>query len=200
MKMLRNDLSYVSDGKLSAVSDVRFRDKSFGWGTKGSFVLDGTKRKYNAGTSPYYFYFLEGEVYRESCYHCRFPSEGRQGDVTLGDYWGVKLELLSRLDGVDPDLGVSCVLANNEKGRQWLSSVVPSLSLTPSDRQSAEKRNKQLTNHSVPLPEHQTLLHGYIENGYPAFLNGYKKHVKDHLIRTAKNMIPAKIKRKLKNR
>ena len=115
-------------------------------------------------------------------------------------YWGVKLELLSRLDGVDPDLGVSCVLANNEKGRQWLSSVVPSLSLTPSDRQSAEKRNKQLTNHSVPLPEHQTLLHGYIENGYPAFLNGYKKHVKDHLIRTAKNMIPAKIKRKLKNR
>ena len=200
MKMLRDDLTYVSGGSAADLRDIRFRDKSYGWGTKGSFLSDGAKIKYNAGTSPYYFYFLQGEVYRESCYHCRFPSEGRQGDITLGDYWGVRQELISRMGGADPDLGISCVLVNTEKGRQWLSSSSQSLLIAPSDRQSAEKRNKQLTSHSVPLPEHQTLLHGYIEKGYAVFRTEYKKHIKDHLIRTAKDMIPAKIKRKLKNR
>ena len=197
MKMLRDDLTHVSGGSLSELRDIRFRDKRYGWGTQGSFVSGDAAVRYNAGTSPYYFYFLKGEVYRESCYRCRFPSEGRQGDITLGDYWGVRQDLLDRMDGVDPDLGVSCVLVNTETGRRWLSMIEPSLSIAPSDRASAEKRNRQLTSCSVPLPEHQTLLDGYIHNGYAAFRNGYKKHYKDHLLRTVKQMIPAKIKRKI---
>lgn len=200
MKMLRDDLSYVSHGRLSAIKDVRFRDKRYGWGVKGSLSCGGDTVKYNAGTSPYYFYFLKGEVYRESCYHCRFPSEGRQGDVTLGDYWGVRQALVDRMGGVNPDEGVSCVLVNSETGRQWFAAVEGKLSVAPSDRQSAEKRNKQLTSHSEPLPEHRTLLDGYIAKGYAAFRDGYQKHVKDHLIRTAKDMIPSKIKRKLREK
>lgn len=198
LRMLRDDLSYVSGGSTAAIQDVRFRDKRYGWGVKGSFLSGDSRVRYNAGTSPYYFYFLKGEVYRESCYHCRFPSEGRQGDITLGDYWGVQEALTSRM-GVDPDKGVSCVLVNTDKGRRYLSSVEHTLAIAPSDRAAAEKRNKQLTSHSVPLPEHQALLDGYIRNGYAAFRSGYRKHIKDHLIRAVKNMIPAKIKRKLKN-
>ena len=198
MKMLRDDLSYVTGGKLDEIRDVRFRDKRYGWGTKGSVACGGSTVKYNAGTSPYYFYFLEGEVYRESCYRCRFPSEGRQGDITLGDYWGVREELVSRMGNADPDNGVSCVLVNTEKGKQWLSSVGNALMLAPSDRQSAEKRNKQLTSASVPLPEHSALLNGYLQKGHAAFREGYQKHLKDHLVRTAKNMVPSKIKRKLR--
>lgn len=200
MQMLRDDLSYVSGGNLSGIEDVRFRDKRYGWGVKGSLVSGGSTVKYDAGTSPYYFYFLKGEVYRESCYRCRFPSEGRQGDFTLGDYWGVRQELVDRMDGADQDQGVSCVLVNTEKGRQWFASISRNLSTAPSDRQSAEKRNRQLTTHSVPLPEHQALRDGYIERGYAAFRDGYKKHVKDHLIRTAKDLIPAKVKRKLREK
>ena len=199
LQMLRDDLSFVSGGKLSDVGNVKFRDKRYGWGTKGSFTVGGDTVRYNAGTSPYYFYFLKGEVYRESCYRCRFPSEGRQGDITLGDYWGVREDLLARMDGVDPDLGVSCVLVNTEKGRQWLSSASQALSTVPSDRQSAEKRNKQLTSHSVPLPEHKELLDGYLEAGHAAFRDGYRKHGKEHLVRAVKDMVPAKIKRKLRD-
>ncbi|MCR4615785.1 MAG: Coenzyme F420 hydrogenase/dehydrogenase, beta subunit C-terminal domain [Clostridiales bacterium] len=196
-KMLRDDLSYVSGGKVSQISDIRFRDKSFGWGTNGSFLADGSKIKYNSGCSPYYFYFLKGEVYRESCYNCRFPGEGRQGDITLGDYWGVRQELISGMGSVDPDMGISCVLVNTEKGKKWLESVEGRLAITPSDRKTAEKRNGQLTRPSVPLPEHETLLNGYIEKGYTAFTDGYKKHFKDHVIRTVKNMIPSKTKRRI---
>ena len=197
MKMLRDDLEAVSGASVSALRDVRFRDKRRGWGVKGSIVTDDKRIAYHAGSSPYYFYFLKGEVYRESCYNCRFPAEGRQGDITLGDYWGIRGELVAQLDGADPDRGISCVLVNTEKGRAWLSSAGAALTLAPSDRRSAEKRNRQLTRHSEPLPEHGTLLRGYTENGYAAFRAGYKKHLKDHLVRTAKDLLPAKLKRKL---
>ena len=197
MKMLRDDLTHVSNQPLGALQNVRFRDKRFGWGVKGSYTVGGKTVKYSADNSPYYFYFLKGEVYRESCYRCRFPSEGRQGDLTLGDYWGVRHELIAQMGAPDPDKGISCILVNSEKGDAWLKEIAPALAIAQSDRKSAEKRNHQLKTHSEKLPEHETLLRGYIENGYAALRCGYKKHAKDHIVRTVKNLIPAKIKRKL---
>lgn len=197
IKMLKDDLKNVLNDKYSKIENISFRDKSYGWGVKGSIKLDNSKVKYNAGNSPYYFYFLKGEVYRESCYNCRYPLENRQGDITLGDYWGISLDLIEKMGDVNADLGVSCVLVNTEKGEKWLDSVKDNISLAKSSRQAVQKRNHQLTAPSAPLPEHKTLLNGYIENGYSSFKAGYKKHIKDHIIRTIKNMIPAKVKRKI---
>ena len=197
LKMLKDDLKFVSGKIPDELTNVKFRDKSYGWGTKGSLTADDKKIKYNAGTSPYYFYFLKGEVYRESCYNCRFPSEKRQGDITLGDYWGIGGGLLKKLGDINPDLGVSCILVNTEKGEKWLNAAKNNLSLTVSDRKSVERRNGQLTKPSTPLPEHKDLLESYKENGFSAFKNGYKRHTKDHIIRGVKNLIPSKIKRKI---
>ena len=197
MQMLRDDLAAVAGDKLSEIKDIKFRDKRRGWGVKGSLILEDKSLHYDAGTSPYYFYFLKGEVYRESCYHCRFPAENRQGDITLGDYWGVRGELLAQLEGVNPDKGVSCVLVNTQKGKQWFSAVETALCFAPTSLESVQKRNGQLTRHSEPLPEHETLLSGYLQTGYAAYQSGYKKHTKDHLVRFVKDLIPAKIKRKI---
>ncbi|MBE6817701.1 MAG: hypothetical protein E7517_00890, partial [Ruminococcaceae bacterium] len=198
MKMLHDDLKFVAGDQYADLRDIRFRDKSRGWGVKGSLITaNQTKIKYTAGTSPYYFYFLKGEVYRESCYNCRFPTENRQGDITLGDYWGVRLALVEKLGGADPEAGISCVLVNSPKGKQWLEEITPAIALAPSDLESVRKRNHQLTSPSVPLPEHNALLNGYLKDGYEAFRRGYKQHTKDHLVRTVKDMIPAKVKRRL---
>ena len=197
MKMLRDDLKAVSGDDYNKIKDVRFRDKSKGWAVKGSITADNKQIKYDAGTSPYYFFFLKGGIYRESCYNCRFPSENRQGDITLGDYWGVPLDLVDKLGDVNPDKGISCVLVNTPKGKKWFEEVGGTISSAPSSRSDAEKRNKQLTACSTHLPEHETLLGGYVEKGYVAYREAYKKHTKDHIIRGVKNMIPAKIKRKI---
>lgn len=197
IKMLHDDLAYVSRKKNEKIQDVKFRDKQYGWGVKGSIKYGDSKMKYSADNSPYYFYFLKGEMYRDSCYNCRFPSENRQGDITLGDYWGIKQELIANLGEVDPDLGISCVLINTPKGRQMFEKIKPSLCSAVSDRPSVEKRNRQLTSSSKPLDEHKTLMDGYKNNGYKSIVDGYKKHLKDHVIRSVKNVIPSKIKRKL---
>ena len=165
LKMLHDDIDYVTGGNAAAVKDIRFRDKAYGWGVKGSLTTGEKKKKYHAGTSPYYFYFLKGEVYRASCYRCRFPAEGRQGDITLGDYWGIRGEVINKLNGAHPDRGISCVLVNNEKGKQWFEAVQNGLVYTETTLAAVQKRNKQLVSASVPLPEHETLLGGYTKNG-----------------------------------
>lgn len=197
IKMLKDDLAYVSGRKKINIKDIKFRDKAYGWGVTGSLADGKSKVKYDAGNSPYYFYFLNGEVYRDSCYNCRFPEEGRQGDITLGDYWGIKQELVLKMNDVDIDKGISCVLVNSEKGKRLMSEIEDKLSFTVSDRKSVEKRNKQLTHSSIPTPEHNTLLDMYREKGYDAFLHGYKRNYKKRIIGFAKSMIPKKIKRKL---
>ena len=197
MKMLSDDLKALTGSSYCDIKNIKFRDKSHDWAVKGTVFTENSSIKYNAGTSPYYFYFLKGEIYRESCYNCRFPSENRQGDITLGDYWGIHADLIKKLGNVNPDKGISCVLVNTEKGKEYFSEIEGSLCLAPSDRKDAERRNKQLVSCSQPLPEHEKLLNSYIEKGYEAFCDGYKAHKKDHIIRGVKNMIPAKVKRKI---
>ena len=196
-KMLKDDLAYVSGKKGINIKDVRFRDKKYGWGVKGSIKSDGTSMKYDSGNSPYYFYFLNGEIYRESCYNCRFPSEGRQGDITLGDYWGIGRELAKKMGDVDLDKGVSCILVNSEMGKYWMSAIKNKLLIALSERKDAERRNKQLTAASVPMPEHNSLSSMYREKGYEAYLYWYKKNYKKHIIRFVKELIPRKLKRRL---
>ena len=198
-KMLHDDLEAVSGAKISDIDRVSFRDKSFGWDKKTGRIVSGKgTKKYSTVTSPYYFFFLKGEVFRDSCYNCRFPSEGRQGDITLGDYWGIDRELVSQL-GADPDKGISCVLANTENGRKWLADIGERLTLVASDRKSVERKNVQLTRSSAPLPEHETLLEGYKINGYSAIRNGFKNRSKDRLIGALKNIMPSKLKRAIAN-
>ena len=54
---------------------------------------DGSQKEryFEPEESSYYQMFLNGYTYRKSCYFCPFASEYRQGDITIGDYWGIEL-------------------------------------------------------------------------------------------------------------
>lgn len=97
-----------------------------------SLTLEAKIRKNNgkivylhkmASLDPYYYNFLKGNIYRESCYICSYSQQNRPGDITIGDFWGI--------EHTHPELfdinGVSCVLINSPKGdRFWgkLSEVI----------------------------------------------------------------------------
>lgn len=60
---------------------------------------------------------------RRSCGNCRFAEPPRQGDFTIGDFWG-----LAKYDKSYTDrLGVSLVLLNNEKAEQIWKEISPKL-------------------------------------------------------------------------
>lgn len=93
---------------------VRFRDKlDYQWSNcKETFIING--RKYAA--DEYAKIFYDHDAFRPSCYSCHFANLNRQGDLTLGDFWGVEKAHPSIYD----EKGVSFVMVNSKKGDKLL--------------------------------------------------------------------------------
>lgn len=62
---------------------------------------------------------------RKSCYHCKYHSLERPGNITIGDYWGVE----KTLPGFKDEWGVSCILVNDGQGLALLNQAKEYLDL-----------------------------------------------------------------------
>ena len=192
-RMLNDDLNYMAKKYKISPQFIKFRDKKYGWGTKGS-ISDGKKSiKYNAVNSPYYYFFLKANLYRPSCYNCRFPAEGRQGDLTIGDYWNVN-SFDEKTFG-NTKYGISCILINSDKGKEWFDRAANNLQISPSSFESISRRNGQLVESSKPTADYDELLDDYQRNGYNAILLKFNKFKLERMFLWIKSLVPYKIKR-----
>lgn len=113
------------------ITNIDFRTKAKGW--KGPLELylavdfDGDRTLTYAPLDAYYALFLANLSLRPCCYQCKYASTQRQGDLTLGDFWGVKQHHPELFDGQ----GTSLLLVNSEKGHQLLQSVSPAANVRP---------------------------------------------------------------------
>lgn len=109
------------------LSNLSFRSKKAkglrGAGTyvgtyEGVYVRTGKpfKKKLNYFDSYYYFYFLNSDIYRESCYSCDYAKIERVGDFTLGDFWGAEGQAVP----FSVDDGCSLMIANTKKANALL--------------------------------------------------------------------------------
>lgn len=101
------------------IKQIEFRNKDyFGWSS--SIVVtaeDGTIYKNAHRQDSFYKAFLNSLSVRKSCANCKFSCLPRQGDITIGDFWGI-----SRFDKTLNDgKGTSLVLINNKKGLQIIN-------------------------------------------------------------------------------
>lgn len=105
-------IEYLKDkGKLTS---FQFRDKSLGWrGYHVSAVINGKKITEKLWLQSFNNLFSHNLINRQSCSVCKYTNYNRFGDITIGDFWGIK-----KLDPAYYDtLGVSLVLVNTEKGQ-----------------------------------------------------------------------------------
>ena len=79
LKFFNDYLQAEKNKKGIDIKKFIFRDKQYGWGTKGSIlgIKDGKMivEPINSRTSSYYSFFLDGEIYRDCCYQCPFAQE-----------------------------------------------------------------------------------------------------------------------------
>lgn len=138
-------------GKIKA---LRFRSKEYaGWSCGGGVVVvvgssDCLKKiPYRDFDNYYYSYFLSGDIYRRSCYTCKYANTQRVGDFSLGDYWGVEaLNLPLRTEN-----GCSLLLVNNQRAMRLLDEL-ESLDRVETTVEQAAHCNKQL-NEPSKLPD-----------------------------------------------
>lgn len=117
----------ASEGK--SVQYVDFRDKRSSWlnYSQTCWFSDGSRLSHLLHEDAYMSLFLSDVLLNRCCYHCRYSHFPRQGDITLGDFWGVQ--------ELHPDWpireGISAVLVNSERGNRALSSLNASVELRP---------------------------------------------------------------------
>lgn len=186
------------------VQEIRFRDKKYvGWSCGGVVVVSlsptGEKAEmpfYNH-ENYYYSYFLSGDIYRKSCYSCKYANVSRQGDITLGDFWGVEALKLP-LDTYD---GSSLIIVNTDKGKAAVS-VLTKVEKIETNTEDAIRHNYQLSSPSILTQKREKRLKEYQNCCGIEIQNKYLKENKVILIKgKIKTMLPYSVKlriRKLK--
>lgn len=121
------------------ISSVSFRDGNKyclkGYNATGKCIFETPYR-----VSYWMNSFVEGLIFRENCYSCKYSDKKRCGDITLGDFWGLK-------NGYDIDQGVNFVSINTNAGQDLWNEISVYLNF--------EKRNIEEAipyNHSLEKP------------------------------------------------
>lgn len=106
------------------LKSISFRDKVSGWKNYSFFYSQEDANGVQLHRMPFAKnLFMRGflaDLYlRPSCYHCPAKQFKSGSDLTIGDYWGVKLAHPE----LDDDKGVSAVLVNTDRGAAILQAV-----------------------------------------------------------------------------
>ena len=183
-----------------------FRDKQKGWGMNGKITYikqDGLEKNVYvpARLNSYNTLFLDGMIYRENCYVCKYAKQERRADMTIGDYWGIEIEhpeLLGK-KGYNEKKGISCILANTEKGLDICNNLRDLVQMDESSFEKVSHKNGQLNEPSKKPVNREMILEKYAENGYLEVEEWFKKAYKKQIIvHTIYNAIPRKLRLKLK--
>lgn len=188
-----------------AICGYSFRDKSKGWGMNGRIDLrmknQAVRHEYiPARLNSYNTLFLDGVTYRENCYSCKYAGEIRSADLTIGDYWGIEKEHpeLLKSDVYNERNGISCILANTEKGCRVCESL-QNLCQTESTFEKVSRKNGQLQHPSLKPDNREQVMKIYEHEGYEAVDAWYHRHYrKQILVHRVYNAIPRNIRIKLK--
>lgn len=163
-------------GNDEQIKHVSFRDKTNGWGTDGYIRTDKRRYSIDESRSSYYYYFLNSMIYRDSCYHCKYASDNRPGDFTIGDYWRIETAHPEYGKTINEREGVSCLLINSDKGKDLFNAVQNNFALIESIVELVKARNGRL-NRCESMPAFRSeLLELYKEKGYRAVNEYWTRH------------------------
>ncbi len=196
-KLFKSYINWLENKHKGKVEEFSFRDKKFGWGTKGHYIVKG-KEYILYGTDPYYSSFLSGKIYRPTCYKCEYACSKRPGDVSIGDFWGVEKFHPS----INRDYGVSAVLVNNEKGKHILSKINKRVLIFETEFHNIADTNKQLVYPTIRPAIRDEIYNRYNTMSFNKFVNKYL-YFEPIIFIKIKRLIPQRIKdllRKLINK
>ena len=170
-KLYREYLKIMEGNNGAQGSFISFRSKRKEWKRLYINIKFENNKEYfkYSGFDPYMQLFLSNTSQRNSCFHCPYTTLQRQGDISLGDFWGIGKEFYH----LDDNKGISMVLLNSTKGERWFAKVRDYLDVHDSKIARAVEGNKVLVK-NIPGEDKRNLF-------YKDFVqNGFKSAVKVH--------------------
>lgn len=114
-------IQWLEDEYRSSITEYKFRSKKISWRGSSCYakLANGQELKNDKKLCAFMNIYYSDNITRESCYTCPYTSQERVSDLTISDYWG--LENLDK--NFEDALGVSMVLVNTEKGKEFFEKV-----------------------------------------------------------------------------
>ena len=121
--------------------------------------------------SNYYSNFLQGNIYRENCYNCRYAQRKRISDITIGDFWGLSKE--SKVNDGE-EKGISLIMTNTKKGEGLVSSIYDKCIIEKRTIEEACAINHQLNHPTYKTKKYEIYINNYPKLGYIKTMNKMK--------------------------
>ena len=115
----------------------------------------------SATFDPYMQLFLGNMSQRSSCFHCPFTTTNRQGDISLGDFWGIG----RNHPELDDDKGISMILLNTAKGEELFSGIKHDIVSFESNINQAIAGNKVLIENITGEEKRNHFYADYVSEG-----------------------------------
>ena len=196
-KLFKKYLEWLGQKMDGKIIYYGFRDKEIGQNVRGLLNANAktsTKiRTKNGFCDPYYASFLRCEIFRESCYKCKYANMYRIGDITIGDFWGIK----KYYPDYDDSKGVSAIIINTAKGESLFNLASGKFDFFECKELEIRDVN---TNLNVPSPRTEirnTIYHGIDELSANHFFKKFK--YSNAFVLKVKKKIRKLIPSKLKN-
>lgn len=145
------------------IDSIHFRNKEPTWeywSIKSCFS-DGTYYVNDMYSDLFIRCFQENYCLREACYDCTYAGTQRQGDITLGDFWGYISE---KRKYRDDNKGISLVLINTENGEKWFDIIRSKMVCVEKTYEEAAAGNAPLVTPSKKPAEYSEFWNTFLEN------------------------------------
>lgn len=123
---------------------------------------------------PYYNAYCKRLVYRSACYDCKYATEERVADITIGDFHNIEKYDSS----IDRFAGVSMFVCNTKKGEEFFNSVKDKLfvKLYPWD---TIKINNRFSQGEVPPKDHDAFMEAIAVVPFKTVVKKYLSPIRD---------------------
>ena len=196
-KLFTSYLSWKESRLKGKIINFKFRSKDkHDWSLTYKLIYFRKKERTEekmASLDPYYYSFLQGDTYRESCYKCSYSNMSRPSDITIGDFWGI--------ERVYPDLnniqGVSAVITNSKKGEALFDQVQKEFVVNQVDVNDIKDNNGNLRRPTLRKKIRDEIYVSVLKDGFDKTAKKYMKP-KRIFIEKLKDKIPNRMRQKLK--
>lgn len=199
-KVLDKYIEFLSEKTAEEQIKVTFRHKTCDNGkwesrnmkidSRDKVIVENNKKNY------YLQGFHRGLFYRTSCYECKYANHKREGDITIGDFWGVKKVFPNE----NPHKGVSEILVNTKKGKEILDNVKKTSTLKPVSIQTIIKYTGQLNIPTMKHPKREVFFASLDEESFDDLVEKCisNKNFSGFVRRILSFVLPREMKYKLK--
>ncbi len=190
--LFANYLQWISEKYQDKVVDYNFRDKKFGVNynvaTTVTFSNIGKKHLYGKENC-YTLGFCKNKTIGKSCYSCHFRSTQRLSDFTIGDFHG------NTYSGDQKFKGVSCLMANSDKAKGLVKSLVQ-ISIELASLEDVVNSNPSYTKPNSGSPNEN--MNKIVYTSFPVLSErDFQMDIKDYLRMVLVKLLGAKLLYKL---